>query len=241
MSTYTTGQIAKKANVSVRTIQYYDRKDLLNPATVSEGGRRLYTDHELQQLQLIQLLKSMGLSLTTIKDVLESPNANQVLDSLLVEQTRSLTDQIKASEKRLTLVEQARRSIGDLEMISPNTLTGIETMMKSRKKLRTVHITMMTLGVIMDIIEISVIVLWAITGIWYPALIGLIIIIGMATYTVHYYYQRVRYVCPQCHTVFQPPMKSFFFSRHTAKTRKLTCPHCGYHGYCVEVGDWESN
>lgn len=38
MSTYTTGEFAKLGRVSVRTIQYYDQKGILNPTTISEGG-----------------------------------------------------------------------------------------------------------------------------------------------------------------------------------------------------------
>ena len=36
MSTYTTGEFAKLGGVSVRTIQYYDQKGILNPTTISE-------------------------------------------------------------------------------------------------------------------------------------------------------------------------------------------------------------
>ena len=39
---YTTGEIAKLCGVSVRTVQYYDSKNILNPSAVTEGGRRIY-------------------------------------------------------------------------------------------------------------------------------------------------------------------------------------------------------
>jgi len=38
MSQYTTGELAKLAQVSVRTIQYYDQRQLLTPSAKSEGG-----------------------------------------------------------------------------------------------------------------------------------------------------------------------------------------------------------
>ena len=40
----TVGEVAKKMNVTVRTLQHYDGEGLLPPSSVSEGGRRLYTD-----------------------------------------------------------------------------------------------------------------------------------------------------------------------------------------------------
>lgn len=39
---FTTGEIAEKCGVSVRTVQYYDEKGLVRPTERTEGGRRLY-------------------------------------------------------------------------------------------------------------------------------------------------------------------------------------------------------
>ena len=44
MSKYTTGELAKLCNVTVRTVQYYDKRGILIPTELSEGGRRLYTE-----------------------------------------------------------------------------------------------------------------------------------------------------------------------------------------------------
>ena len=40
----TVGEVAKKMNVTVRTVQHYDREGLLSPSSISEEGRRIYTD-----------------------------------------------------------------------------------------------------------------------------------------------------------------------------------------------------
>lgn len=50
---YTSGEFAKKANVSIRTIRYYDKQGLLKPAGMSEAGYRLYTDSDFAKLQKI--------------------------------------------------------------------------------------------------------------------------------------------------------------------------------------------
>ena len=53
MSNYTTGEIAKLAGVTVRTVQYYDSRGILMPSDFSEGGRRLYTQEDLKKLKVI--------------------------------------------------------------------------------------------------------------------------------------------------------------------------------------------
>lgn len=60
MSKYTTGELAKLCGVTVRTVQYYDTRDILSPSELSEGGRRLYTDDDLRQLRIICFLRDMG-------------------------------------------------------------------------------------------------------------------------------------------------------------------------------------
>ena len=53
---YSTGQFAKLADVSVRTIRFYDRSGTLKPSYVNENGARFYTDSDLVRLQQILLL-----------------------------------------------------------------------------------------------------------------------------------------------------------------------------------------
>ena len=53
----TVGQVAKKMNVTVRTLQYYDREGLLSPSAESHGGRRLYSDHDVIKLHQIDVYK----------------------------------------------------------------------------------------------------------------------------------------------------------------------------------------
>ena len=63
---YSTGQFAKLANVTDRTIRYYDKIGLLKPSFVMENGYRRYTQSDLLKLQKILSLKNMGFSLEEI-------------------------------------------------------------------------------------------------------------------------------------------------------------------------------
>lgn len=66
MKTYSTGQFAKLANVTERTIRYYDKIGLLKPSFVMENRYRRYTQSDLLKLQKVLSLKYMGFSLDEI-------------------------------------------------------------------------------------------------------------------------------------------------------------------------------
>ena len=62
----TIGELAQKMDVTVRTLQYYDREGLLKPAAISKGGRRLYSTKDIVKLHQILSFKYLGFSLVEI-------------------------------------------------------------------------------------------------------------------------------------------------------------------------------
>ena len=83
---YRSGQFARKAAVSVRTLRFYDQEGLLAPSQYSDAGYRLYTDDDLVNLQQILALKFLGLSLDEIKALLRPGRDPQSLRDLLAQQ-----------------------------------------------------------------------------------------------------------------------------------------------------------
>lgn len=63
---YTSGTFAKMANVTIRTIRYYDKIGLLKPSYVGDNKYRMYTNQDLIKLQRILFLKQLGFSLDDI-------------------------------------------------------------------------------------------------------------------------------------------------------------------------------
>ena len=47
---YTTGEFARMAHVTIRTIRYYDKKGLLKPSFINESGYRMYSDEDFLKL-----------------------------------------------------------------------------------------------------------------------------------------------------------------------------------------------
>lgn len=80
----TVGEVAKKMGVTVRTLQYYDKEELLSPSSESKGGRRLYTNKDLVTLHQIISLKSLGFSLGDIKQRLISLDHRLILRTFLL-------------------------------------------------------------------------------------------------------------------------------------------------------------
>ncbi len=63
------GELARKLEMSRRTIRYYEEIGLLNSVKRVEGGKRVYTDDDFKRLKLIKRLKIMGLTLSEMAEL----------------------------------------------------------------------------------------------------------------------------------------------------------------------------
>ncbi|WP_166703714.1 MerR family transcriptional regulator [Bacillus albus] len=68
--TWMISEFASVGDVTVRTLRYYDKINLLKPSDYTEGGHRLYTKDDLYVLQQIQSFKHLGFSLGEIQNIL---------------------------------------------------------------------------------------------------------------------------------------------------------------------------
>src|SRR5215471_13228315 len=66
----TTGELARCAAVTVRTVRWYSDQGLLSPCCRSAAGYRLYDSETLARLELIRTLREIGPDLPVIKKVL---------------------------------------------------------------------------------------------------------------------------------------------------------------------------
>lgn len=101
MSQFSTGELAKAAEVSVRTVQYYDQRGILTPSEVTEGDQRIYHESDLERLQVICFLRDLDFSIKQIKKLLQEENREQVLELLLTDQIESLEKSSKEIEVKL--------------------------------------------------------------------------------------------------------------------------------------------
>src|SRR3990172_9837834 len=66
---YKIGELAGLVEMSPRTIRYYEEIGLLNSVKRIEGGKRVYTDKDLQRLKFITRLKHLGLTLSEMSEL----------------------------------------------------------------------------------------------------------------------------------------------------------------------------
>ncbi|MBP1963060.1 MerR family transcriptional regulator [Paenibacillus aceris] len=69
---YHTNEFAKKTSVTVRTLQYYDKKGVISPSEHTQAGYRLYSNEDLVKMQHILALKYLGFSLSQIKILIQT-------------------------------------------------------------------------------------------------------------------------------------------------------------------------
>lgn len=235
MSKYTTGEIAKLCNVTVRTVQYYDKRGILVPSETSEGGRRIYSEDDLKRMKIICFLRGLDMSIDSIGELMQEEHPQNVISILLEQQEQSLRSEIAERQEKLDALTELKKSVKDADNFSIESIGDVAYQMKNKNKLRKIRGVIITAGIIIELIEIATIALWITKGIWLPFVLGLFVMIPLGVWASIYYMNHVAYICPECHEVFQPSKKENFFAPHTPTTRKLTCPHCGHKGYCVEV------
>ncbi len=135
---YSSGKFARMANVTLRTIRYYDKQDILKPSFVSESGARFYTDEDFARLQQILLLKYLGFSLDDIREMtIDDADYHFMLDSLNI-QLKLVRDRIEQMQLVETAIMetsdaiQKERTIDWNKMLNLIHLTGMEKSLKNQ-------------------------------------------------------------------------------------------------------------
>ena len=91
------------AQITVRTVRYYDKQNILKPSLVTPTGARFYTEEDFARLQQIMLLKYLGFSLEDIRELTVNDSDYSYLEHSLEQQQNLVRDRIE----QLQLVEQA--------------------------------------------------------------------------------------------------------------------------------------
>ncbi|MEE1034868.1 MAG: methyltransferase domain-containing protein [Agathobacter sp.] len=107
---YSSGDFAKKAHITKKTIRYYDEHNILKPSYVNENGARFYNDEDFARLQQILFLKYLGFSLDDIKEMtLKNTDSDFMSESLHM--------QMGLVDERIEQMELMRQALDDAAKI----------------------------------------------------------------------------------------------------------------------------
>lgn len=101
------GDLARRAQVTVKTLHHYDDIGLLEPAHVDpQTGYRLYAPEQEDRLHRIVALKDLGLSLEQIGHLIDRDLTETSVQTVLQEKHTDLRDELRGVQARLTRVEK---------------------------------------------------------------------------------------------------------------------------------------
>nr|WP_175471408.1 MULTISPECIES: MerR family transcriptional regulator [Fontibacillus] len=104
MKLFRIGELAKAADVSERTIDYYTKMGLISPESRTQKNYRLYSNETLNRLERINLLKQEKYTLEEIREKLELWNK--------VSNEEHVTEKLSSLEIHL---QQLEREVKELE------------------------------------------------------------------------------------------------------------------------------
>ncbi|MCE0768056.1 MerR family transcriptional regulator [Pseudonocardia kujensis] len=102
------GEVARQSGISARMLRHYDSIGLVSPTGRTHGGYRQYSEEDVRRLFQVEGLRSLGLSLQDIAEVLADLSFSP---AAMVEQLVARTrDRLAREEELLRRLDQVRAS-----------------------------------------------------------------------------------------------------------------------------------
>lgn len=122
---YTIKEISNLANISTRTLPYYDQISLLSPSYINDSNYRIYTSLEVDLLQQILFFKELGMPLNDISLIVNSNdfdklNALEKHHAKLQEKQKKTTILLKNINKTITHIK------GEIDMNDEEKFIGLK-------------------------------------------------------------------------------------------------------------------
>lgn len=126
---YSIGEISKITNISISTLRFYDRENILVPSVRSDSsGYRYYSEKQMDELHNIKYLQSFGFSLEEIKRFRQNLTSEGI-EQQVIEKIKSAKSEIQNLENRLHSMEfllnriQQSKNLRDIGFQQPNAVS----------------------------------------------------------------------------------------------------------------------
>ncbi|WP_373895038.1 MerR family transcriptional regulator [Virgibacillus sp. CBA3643] len=107
--TYSIGDVAKKLNLTVYTLRYYDKEGLMPFVERTNGGKRVFKESDVELLNVIECLKSSGMPIKDIRNFIEwlseGDSTLQQRYDMFVERKSAVEKQMEELQKTMDLIE----------------------------------------------------------------------------------------------------------------------------------------
>jgi len=121
---FTIGDLAKEFGCTLRTLRFYEDKGLLNPKR--DGMNRIYNRRDRARLKLVLMGKSVGFSLSEIRDMLD-------LYDLRDGQVTQLRVALSKFNEQITVLEDQRKDIEQAIEELSRTVEIVSGMLKQKE------------------------------------------------------------------------------------------------------------
>ena len=123
-TSFTIGDLSREFGVTLRTLRFYEDKQLLNPKR--QGQSRIYSRRDRARLKLVLMGKKVGFSLTEIKDMLD-------LYDLKDGQVTQLKVALDKFNRQITLLQDQKREIEQAIDELTRTMEVVSGMLRNRE------------------------------------------------------------------------------------------------------------
>ncbi len=105
------GELANLVGMSPRTIRYYEEIGLLNSVKRIEGGKRVYTDKDIQRLKFIKRLKHLGLTLSEMHELEDIYQIHRTNRKVLLRLLELLDNHVGKIDERIHNLNRLKEDI----------------------------------------------------------------------------------------------------------------------------------
>jgi DNA-binding transcriptional MerR regulator len=101
VTSYTPAQVTEKTGFTIDTLRYYERIGLLHHVGRTAGGRRTFTDHDVEFLQLLRCLRYTGMPVAEMLRFVELLRSGDATQDERLEVLRDHEARVEAQIERL--------------------------------------------------------------------------------------------------------------------------------------------
>jgi Predicted transcriptional regulators len=105
---YSISQVINKYGVNASTLRYYEKKGLLPIIKKDDGGKRIYTDSDIEWLKIVVCMRKTGMSINYIKNYVDLCFLG---NDTIKERYQIFLDQKRIIEEKMRELEENIRTV----------------------------------------------------------------------------------------------------------------------------------